>query len=107
MKITLLPTVSSHDDIPPTVSLDTISYRGESYDLSQLSEGGEVEASDPFIGKITRDTNGAIHLTLQYRYTTQTAESVQSMNIEDYTFDVTSGECPCPIKRKPIQEPTE
>lgn len=103
MKITLSPIASSTDDTPPSVSQDIITYRGESYDLSQLPDGGEVEAEVPFVGKIKR-IDGVVHITLQYQYDTTTAEPMQSTDINDYIFDVTSGDCPCPIKRK---EPTE
>ena len=99
MKITLSPIASNTDDTPPSVLQDIITYRGESYDLSQLPNGGEVEAESPFLGAIKR-IDGVIHVTLQYQYHTSTAESKQSTDINDYIFDVTSGECPCPIVRK-------
>ena len=91
------------DDIPPIVSGDTLTYRGESYELSQLSDGSEVEAETPFTDKIKRSVDGELSVSLQYFYTTKTAEAYQSMNINDYIFDVIDGECPCPIKRKPVE----
>jgi len=91
------------DDIPPTVSGDTLTYRGEPYDLSQLPNGADVEAETPFIIKIKRNADGELSVSLQYFYTTQTAEANQSMNINDYIFDVIDGDCPCPIKRKAIE----
>ncbi len=100
MIITLSPVVTDTEDTPPSVNGATITYRGQSYDLSQLPNGGEVEASEPFVGKI-KSINGVIHATLQYQYCTDTAEPMQSTDINDYMFDVESGECPCPIKRKP------
>ena len=104
MKVYLSPIVSNHDDTPLRVSGDTITYRGETYELSQLPNGSEVEADEPFVGKIKRDDQGVIHLSLQYCYTTETAELIQSKSPDDYTFDITNGECPCPIKRKPVRE---
>jgi len=101
VRITLSPIVSNEEDTPPTVNGDTITYRGEKYDLGQLPRGGEVEAESPFSGKIKRDNNGIILLTLEYRYSSDTAEPIQSTDINDYIFDVESGECPCPIVRKP------
>lgn len=101
MKITLSPIASQTDDTPPSVNGEVLIYRGEDYDLSQLPNGGEVEAESPFVGKIKRDDNGVVSLTLQYRYRTDNAETIQSTDINDYMFDVTSGECRCPIKRKP------
>jgi len=100
LRITLSPIVSNQDDTPPSVNGEVLTYRGQDYDLSQLPNGGEVEADEPFVGKIKRDEQGVIHVTLQYRYCTETAEPMQSTDINDYIFDVTSGKCPCPIKRK-------
>ena len=105
MKITLSPNAAFQQDTPPTVNGETINYRGESYDLTHLPEGSEVEAELPFIGKIKRE-NGQIDLTLQYQYNMELAENNQSVDWADYTFIVTDGQCPCPIKYKPVvQEP--
>ena len=70
----------------------------ESFDLSVIPEGGQAEASDesPFIGIVTRD-----EVTIKYHYDSSKAESVQSMNWQDFTFNLQSGECPCPIIWKP------
>lgn len=105
MKIILSPIASFQQDTPPSVSGELIIYRGESYDLSQLLEGATVEAESPFIGQITR-ANGEIHLKLEYRYNMTLAEDHQSHNWDDYTFNVTNGQCPDPIVYKPVaQEP--
>ena len=103
MKIILSPVAAFTDDTPPIVIGDTITYRGEQYDLSQLPDGAEVEAESPFIGKIKR-VSGQIELTLQYQYDMTTAEDNQSHDWADYTFVVTDGQCPCPIVRKPEPE---
>ena len=95
--------INKVDNTPPTVSGEVLTYRGESYDLSQLPNGAEVEAESPFTDKIKRNVDGELSVSLQYFYTTQTAEANQSMNINDYIFDVIAGECPCPIKRKPVE----
>lgn len=102
MIITLSPTASNTNDTPPSVSKDKLTYRGEVYDLSQLPDGGQVEASEPFIGAIKR-IDGVVHVTLQYQYCTDTAEPMQSTDINDYIFDVKSGNCPCPIVRKLLE----
>lgn len=106
MKITLhavgsIPLLTP--DTPPTVSGETLTYRGESYDLSQLPDGATVEASEPFTGTISR-IGGVIHVGLQYIYDSQLAEDNQSTDIADYIFAVTDGQCPDPIRYKP-QEP--
>ena len=95
--------INKIDDTPPTVSGEVLTYRGESHDLSQLPNGAEVEAETPFTDKIKRSVDGESSVSLQYFYTTQTAEANQSMNINDYIFDVIDDECPCPIKRKPVE----
>lgn len=107
MKITLSPQVSIIDDTPPTVIGNTILYRGAEYDLSQLPIDSQVEADSPFVGLI-KNNAGEIEVVLEYRYSTDTAEPMQSTNWDDYTFIVVDGECPCPIKRKPVpKEVTE
>ena len=95
--------INKIDDTPPTVTGEVLNFRGESYDLSQLPNGAEVEADLPFTDKIKRSVDGELSASLQYFYTTQTAEAHQSTNINDYIFDVIDGECPCPIKRKPVE----
>ena len=101
-KIILSPIVSNTDSKPPLVSGDTITYDGVDYDLTGLSEGSQVEADSPFIGVI-KNNAGVYEVTLQYHYCTDTAEPMQSTNWDDYTFMIDEGECPCPIKRKPVE----
>ena len=96
--------INKIDDTPPTVTGEVLNFRGESYDLSQLPNGAEVEADLPFTDKIKRSVDGELSASLQYFYTTQTAEPMQSTNWDDYTFMIENGECPCPIKRKPDSE---
>lgn len=103
MKIILSPSATFRDDQPPVVSGEALFYRGAYYDFSQLSDGSEIKAELPFIGKISR-VNGRVELTLEYQYNTETAEDNLSADWSDYTFVVTSGECPCPIVRKPVQK---
>ena len=91
------------DDLP-TVSGDTLTYRGQSFDLSPLPEGATVEASEPFEGQIKR-LNGNVIVCLKYIYDCTKAEDTQSSNPEDYTFNVVDGQCPDPILYKPEPEP--
>ena len=100
MKLILSPIACPTDDAPPTSTGEVITYRGTSYDFSPLPEGGEIEVGSPFVGAVTRK-DGVIHATLEYRYNWDTSEDFQSTDWSDYTFDVSSGVCPCPIKRKP------
>ncbi|WP_347786283.1 hypothetical protein [Rheinheimera fenheensis] len=107
MKIILSPIITSNEaDTPPSVSGNVLIYRGQQYDLSQLPDGGEVEADEPFIGLVKR-VNGQVKLVLAYRYNTNTAEPYQSTDWADYTFVVESGQCPDPIRYKPMQQEPE
>jgi hypothetical protein len=103
MQIILSPIACPEDDTPPTVNGDVISYRGVDYDLTPLGEGDTIEIGSPFVGEVTR-TDGQIRCKLEYKYNWSTSEDNQSVDWADYTFDVTSGVCPCPILRKQVQE---
>jgi hypothetical protein len=74
---------------------------GQDADLSVIPVGGEAEPDEnsPFIGKVTRN-----EVTIRYEYNSQLAEPNQSTDWADYTFEVTKGEVPCPIKWKPVAE---
>lgn len=102
MKINLLCSNISfgEESTPPEVQGDTITYGGLTYNLSPLTEGAEIEIGLPFTEPVKR-VNGVIEVSLNYFYKTDTAETLQSVNPEDYVFNVISGKCPCPIKRKP------
>ena len=100
MKITLSPIASDHTT---TVSVDglILTIDGQEIDLSVIPEGGVAEPEDdsPFIGNVTRNA-----VTIRYHYESAKAEPNQSTNWNDYTFDMTSGEVPCPILWKPEPE---
>jgi len=103
-KIILSPIVSNIDSKPPLVSGNTLNYNDIDYDLTMLDEGSQVEAETPFVDVIKNNT-GVYEVTLQYHYCTDTAELMQSTVLEDYTFMIEEGVCPCPIKRKPEEVP--
>lgn len=69
MKIKLSPVASNAKTIIE-VQGDTLIYNGESYDMSPILEGSEVEAEAPAIGKIKR-VDGEIEIVLQYFYDSQ------------------------------------
>jgi len=100
MKIILSPVASNKTT---TVSLSgmVLTIDGVEYDLSIIPEGGQAEASEdsPFIGTVTRDL-----VTIRYEYDSMKAEPDQSKDWDDYTFEITEGEVPCPIKWKPEPE---
>ena len=99
MKIILSPIAAVTNDTPPTATGQVLNYRGQSYNLNVLPDGATVEADAPFIGSISR-VNGVAQVTLEYRYNSAECHSEQSQDWADYTFNVTSGACPCPILRK-------
>jgi hypothetical protein len=105
MKINLLCSNISfgEESTPPEVQDDTITYGGLTYNFSPLPEGSEIDIGSPFTAPVKR-VNGDIEASLHYFYKTETAETVQSSNPEDYVFNIISGQCPCPIKRKPAPD---
>lgn len=93
MRIILSPIASSHTT---QVSVDglVVTIDGQEIDLSVIPEGGvaEPDENSPFIGDVTRD-----EVIIQYHYDSARAVPNQSMGWDDYTFEVTEGEVPCPI----------
>lgn len=71
------------------------------YDLSVIPEGGQAEADEgsPFTGIVTRD-----EVTINYSYDSTKAEPTQSTDWDDYTFEIESGDAPCPIRWLPEPE---
>lgn len=101
--LTLFPraNIQNIDDVPPIVNGRILTFRGIDYDFSAVAEGDVIEKGLPFISPVSV-ANGAIICTLEYLFSTATAEPQQSANWDDYKFDLASGQCPCPIKRKPV-----
>ena len=94
MKIILSP-IASTKTTQVSVSGLTLTVDGIDIDLSVIPEGGVAKADEnsPFIGNVTRD-----QATIRYHYESMKAEPNQSKDWADYTFEITSGEVPCPIK---------
>lgn len=94
MKIILSPIAA---DKTTTVSINglTITIDGVDIDLSVIPVGGEAEPDEnsPFVGNVTRE-----EVTIKYYYDSTKAEPSQSMDWADYTFEITEGDVPCPIK---------
>jgi hypothetical protein len=103
MKIILSP-IASNKTTKVFVNGLTLTIDDQEIDLSVIPEGGEAipEESSPFIGKVTRD-----EVTILYKYNSNLAEPYQSENWDDYTFEITEGEVPCPIKWKEVEQPEE
>ena len=107
MHITLSPMrgLPGQAETEITVSGDTITVDGTSYDLSAVPEGGEATPQSdghPFVGKITR-TSGVIHCGVSVRYD-DTAESNQPTDPAHWIVDVSDGPMTIPVLRKPVKE---
>lgn len=78
-----------------------VTVDGADYDLSVIPLGGQAEAEEasPFIGMVTRDA-----VTINYCYDSTKAEPRQSTDWADYTFNLESGDVPCPIRWLPEPE---
>lgn len=100
MKIILSPIANSYTT---EISLNELilTIDGQEIDLSVIPVGGQAEADEnsPFLGLVTRE-----QVTIKYFYDSLKAESKQSTNIEDYTFEVAEGIVPNPIVWKPSEE---
>ena len=103
MIIKLSPLASDHTTSVSVNGL-VVTVDGSDYDLSIIPEGGSAEADEhsPFTGTVTRE-----QVTVKYHYDMVKAEPNQSTDWADYTFDIESGEVPCPIEWKPEPEVVE
>lgn len=100
MKILLNPCPVWHNTKVSVNGL-IVTVDGTDYDLSVIPEGGQAEAEEgsPFIGIVTRD-----EVTINYCYDSSKAEPVQSIDWNDYTFNIENGDVPCPIRWLPEPE---
>ena len=99
MKIILSP-IASDKTTEVQIKNLVLTIDGIEYDLNQIPAGGVhivPDENSPFIGNVTRD-----EVTIKYFYCSLKAESKQSTDWSDYTFEVTDGTVPSPIKWKEI-----
>jgi hypothetical protein len=96
MKIILSP-IASNRTTEVAVSGLVVTIDGQPIDLSVIPEGGSAEPDEdsPFVGHVTRD-----EVTIKYHYDFEKAKPYQSQNWDDYTFEVSNGPVPCPIRWK-------
>lgn len=95
MKIILSP-VASNKTTEIEINGLVLTIDGQEIDLSVIPVGGSAESDNElFIGLVTRD-----EVTIRYEYNSQLGESNQSTDWEAYTFNITSGKVPSPIKWK-------
>lgn len=93
MKIILSP-IASNRTTKIFVDGLILNIDGKDIDLSVIPDGGlaEPEENSPFVGPVTREK-----AVIKYYYESIKAVPQQSQKWEDYTFDIESGEVPCPI----------
>jgi hypothetical protein len=68
------------------VDENTLIYNGVTYDFTAIPNGGEVEASEPAIGDITKDSNGIVSITLQWFYDSQDCVYADRFPSNPYTL---------------------
>ena len=71
MLINLSPIAGQTKTTIEVVDENTLIYNGATYDFAAIPNSGEVVASEPAVGKITKDANGIISITLQWVYNSQ------------------------------------
>ena len=100
MRVILSPLADTYTTLVSINGL-IVTVDGTDFNLEIIPEGGQAEADEdsPFIGTLTREK-----VTVKYHYESIKAEPNQSTDWADYTFDIESGDVPCPIKWKPEPE---
>jgi hypothetical protein len=102
MKIKLSPQVVNETTNAPVITLAglTLTIDDQVVDLSVIPEGGQAEPDEdsPFIGIVTRDK-----VTVRYPYSTDIYEPNQPTDQSAYEFDMTEGEVPCPLIKRPVE----
>ena len=84
----------------PVISLNglVITIDGVDIDLSVIPEGGQAESDNDLLsGVVTRE-----EVTINYPYSTDIYEPMQSTDPLDYEFDIVDGQVPCPLVKKPV-----
>lgn len=71
---------------------------GTDIDLSQIPEGGQAESDNELLtGIVTRE-----EVTINYPYSTDIYEPMQSIDPLDYEFDMVEGVVPCPLIKREV-----
>lgn len=101
-RISLIPQSSDHD-MQISVSGNILTIDGHAIDFSPLGEGEQCDTDLPLVGKARR-VDGVIEVGVLLKYSTITAEPIQSANPADYIVEVATGKVPDVIRRKPVVE---
>jgi hypothetical protein len=89
MNINLSPIAGQSKTTIEVKDENTLIYDGTTYDFTAIPNGGEVEAQEPAIGKIVKDLDGVVSITLQRFYNSQDCEYADRFPSNPYT--VTGG----------------
>ncbi len=100
-KIQLSP-IAGNKDTQISASGDVLTIDGVAVDFAPLGEGEQCETSAPLIG-LARRVDSVIEIGLIYEYNSATAEPMQSADPADYLIELTEGDAPDIIKRKPLE----
>lgn len=100
MKITLIPQVALPEQNTMQISInnDILTIDGVDYDFSVIPDNSVVKAEFPAIGEIKR-VNGEIEISIIYQFK-HIQDGYDLPTKEECTFNITSGQVPCPIKWK-------
>ncbi len=101
-RLTLIPQSTNHET-QISVSGNILTIDGQAIDFTPLGEGEQCETSLPLVG-MARRVGGVIEVGVQLKYSTETAEHLQSVNPADYIVEVVAGPVPDVIKRRPVVE---
>lgn len=101
-RINHIPQSSDHDT-QISVSGNILTIDGQAIDFRPLGEGEQCDTDLPLVGKARR-VGGVIEVGVLLKYSTQTAESIQSVNPADYIVEVATGPVPDVIRRKSVVE---
>ena len=94
---------SSDHETKISVSGQSLVVDGTPIDFSALGEGEQCDTELPLVGKVRR-IGGVVEVGVRFRYSTETAEPIQSTNQDDYIVTLSSGALPDIIRRKPVVE---
>ncbi len=92
---------STDHETQVSVSGQTLIVDGQHIDFSELGEGEQCETVLPLVG-VAKRVNGVVEVGVQLKYSTQTAEPIQSTNQDDYVVLVSDGPVPDVIRRKTV-----
>lgn len=101
-KLNLVPQAANQDTKISAAGF-VLTVDGQDADFSILEDGQQVELEAPLIGTARR-VGDVISLSVLLQYDSATAEPMQSTDPADYVIELSDGDAPDVIKRKPAPE---